>query len=237
MKHLSGLQLRVPDPAKLAAFYTDVMGMQVFQQGDVWRLGYPGQDADLIFVSVPASEGWCYEAAPTDRYWKIGICLPDLDTACAQLRAAGVEVSAPRQFLDIGYMAHMHDPAGFVIELLQHDFAGQWKAGQGNAGDSNLPLGGGAHIGQITLRTGDIAAELQRFDDMALLSVQEVKEYGFDLYFLAYTDEVPPNADLRAIENRPWLWRRPYTTLEFQHVAGAVFEPTRAFEGLEITSS
>lgn len=231
MKRLSGLQLRVPDPAKLAAFYTDVMGMQVFQQGDVWRLGYPGQDADLIFVSVPASESWRYKSAPTDRYWKIGICLPDLDMACAQLRAAGVEVSAPRQFLDIGYMAHMHDPAGFVIELLQHDFVGKHSQG-----DHSEPLGGGAHIGQITLRAGDIAAELQRFDDMALLSVQDVADYGFDLYFLAYTDEVPPNADLRAVENRPWLWRRPYTTLEFQHVAGADFEPTRAFEGLEITS-
>ncbi len=53
---------------------------------------------------------------------------------------------------------------------------------------------------------------------MSLLSVQPVSEYGFTLYFLAHTDEQPPNPDLEAVENRPWLWQRPYTMLELQHL-------------------
>jgi hypothetical protein len=31
---------------------------------------------------------------------------------------------------------------------------------------------------------------------------------------------VPPDPDLTAIENRKWLYRRPYTVLEVQHVHG-----------------
>lgn len=226
MKRLSGLRLGVKDPAALVAFYSDMMGMQALQEAEGWRLGYAGGDADLLLLP----DGAPYTHATTDRYWKIGICLPDLDLACAQLRARGVAVSEPRQFIDIGYMAHLQDPCGFVIELLQHDFEGQ-----GPSGDPDLPLGGGAHIGQITLRTGDIAAELARYSEMKLLSVQDVAARGFDLHFLAYTEENPPHPDLRAVENRPWLWRRPYTTLEFQHIAGGDFAEVPAFRGLEIT--
>lgn len=226
MKRLSALRLKVKDPTFLVGFYTDMMGMQAIAQEDGWRLGYPGADADLVLLSGGAD----YVHAREDRYWKIGICLPDLDLACAQLRARGVAVSAPRQFRDIGYMAHLTDPCGFVIELLQHDFQGQ-----GPRGDPDQPLGGGAHVGQITLRSGDIVAEMARFAEMKLLSVQEVPENGFDLHFLAYTDDVPPNADLKAVENRPWLWQRPYTTLEFQHIAGAHFAQVAAFQGLEVS--
>ncbi|CUH86713.1 lactoylglutathione lyase [Phaeobacter sp. CECT 5382] len=234
LKRLSGLHLRVPDPAALAAFYTDVMGMQAQHLGDTWRVGYVGADADLILMpSLVEAGAQDYVSARTDRYWKIGICQPDLDMAYDQLCRRGVAVSAPRQFLDIGYMAHLTDPAGCVIELLQHDFDGT-RQQQGN---TDLPLGGDGHIGQITLRTGNITAELAAHEDMTLLSVQDVADYGFDLYFLAYTAEQPPNQDLRAVENRPWLWRRPYTTLEFQHLAGATFEKTDVFDGLEITEN
>ena len=36
-------------------------------------------------------------------------------------------------------------------------------------------------------------------------------------YFLACTDERPPQSDIDAVANREWLWQRPYTTLESQH--------------------
>ena len=56
---------------------------------------------------------------------------------------------------------------------------------------------------------------------MKLLSIQQVEAYGFTLYFLAFTDETPPNEDLNSIEIREWLWQRPYTTIELQHIPGA----------------
>jgi hypothetical protein len=53
---------------------------------------------------------------------------------------------------------------------------------------------------------------------MQLLSVQPVDGRDFTLYFLAHAGESPPDPDLEAVGNRPWLWQRPYTTLELQHV-------------------
>ena len=79
-------------------------------------------------------------------------------------------------------------------------------------------------IGQITTRITEPTQSLdfyQKVLGMKLLSIQPVKRYNYTLYFLAYTEETPPNADLEAAENREWLWQRPYTTLELQHRWGS----------------
>ena len=60
---------------------------------------------------------------------------------------------------------------------------------------------------------------------MKPLSIQSVQPHGFTLYFFAFTDDDPPNPQLEAIENRTWVYRRPYTVLEIQHVAA--LEPER----------
>ncbi|MGI9437215.1 MAG: VOC family protein, partial [Geminicoccaceae bacterium] len=152
-----------------------------------------------------------------DRYWKIGITLPNIDIAHDQLSRAGVAVSDPVQFGDIGYMCHLNDPEDFPIELLQHRFLGHRRDRDGNP---DMPLGGGARLGQITLRVTDLPGAIAFYRDrlgMKLLSVQPVPDFDFVLYFLAFTDENPPVTDLEAVENREWLWQRPYTTLELQH--------------------
>ena len=51
---------------------------------------------------------------------------------------------------------------------------------------------------------------------MKLLSIQEVTKYRFTLYFLGYTEDIPPEKDLKHVKNREWLWQRKYTTLELQ---------------------
>ncbi len=224
---LAAIRLRVANPDALASFYRDALGMSVRVDGEVRHVGYPGQDADLVLM--PRGGGYTHDRG--HRYWKIGITLPDVDLAAAHLRQLGIEVSPPRQFLDIGYMCHLSDPEGFVIELLQHDF------------EDNRPSGyapksafSDARIGQITLRTGDIAAEDRfcRNIGMRLLSMQDVADYGFDLHFYAFTEETPPVSDLWAVENREWLWKRPYTTLEFQHMADARFAPVPDYQGIVI---
>lgn len=231
MTTLSALRLCVPDPDSLAGFYTERLGMRARPGPDGGvRLGYPGPDADLLL----SPGGAPHSQTGADRYWKIGLCLPDLDLAVDQLRAAGVAVSTPQQFQDIGYLCHLTDPAGLVIELLQEDFAGDRPPG---AGTASLPLGGGAHLGQITLRTGDTATDLAFYRSLGLrlLSHQPVPTHGFDLYFLADTDETAPDPDLTAVVNRPWLWKRPYTTLEFQHRPGLQPTPTAALLGLDLS--
>ncbi len=225
---LSALRLRVADPDRLADFYREVLGMSVVREGPNRRIGYLGEDADLLLM--PGGGGYTHDRG--QRYWKIGITLPDVDMAAASLKQRGLAVSTPDQFLDIGYLCHLSDPEGFVIELLQHDFEGNRPA---QAADPAAPFAQ-ARIGQITLRTGDIAAEdaFWRARGMSLLSMQDVAPYGFDLHFYAFTDDAPPNPDLWSVENREWLWKRPYTTLEFQHVPGVQLAPVPDYRGIEV---
>ncbi|WP_298853628.1 VOC family protein [uncultured Ruegeria sp.] len=225
---LSALRLRIADPDRQTVFYRDILGMSVREDGSNWRLGYEGEDADLLLL--PGGGGYTHDRG--QRYWKIGLTVPDVDLAAAHLRARGVPVSTPNQFLDIGYMCHLADPEGFVIELLQHHFEGNCLSQEV---DPKAPFAQ-ARIGQITLRTGDITAEdrFWRARGMSLLSMQEVAPYGFDLHFYAFTKETPPNPDLWAVENREWLWKRPYTTLEFQHVLGAQLARVPDYQGIEV---
>jgi catechol 2,3-dioxygenase-like lactoylglutathione lyase family enzyme len=237
----SSVVLRAQSPERLARFYTSILGMTEQVTDDARHLSYVGKDALLVLKQAEAIDASC--DSPGDRYWKIGITLPDVDIAYQQLSVAGVEVSRPHQFQDIGYMCHLTDPEGFSIELLQHYFDTNRPPGYGNA---DLPLGGGARIGQVTLRTTDIAADLAFYRDqlgMKLLSVQPVETHGFTLYFLALTNEAPPAEDLKAVENREWLWQRPYTTLEFQHLERSdepvVLEKSGCpgFEGIVVSGS
>ena len=225
---LSAVLLRVANPERLAGFYADALGMTAQAQGPNHRVGYAGQDADLLLM--PGGGGYTHDGG--QRYWKIGITVPDVDLAVSRLRQKGVEVSEPKQFLDIGYMCHLKDPEGFVIELLQHDFQVNRPL---NAADPAAPFAK-ACIGQITLRTGDIAAEdaFCRAQGMRLLSIQDVAQLGFDLHFYAFTDETQPDADIWSVGNREWLWKRPYTTLEYQHLAGAQFAPAPDYRGIEV---
>lgn len=229
MPRLSAVLLSVSDPAELADFYVSCLGMRARRDVEGWRVGYEGIDADILLR--PGGSG--YRHAPTDRYWKIGITLPNVDIAHAQLTAAGVVVSQPHQFRDIGYMCHLNDPEGFQIELLQHDFQANRPA---SAGDRNLSLGGGARIGQITLRStaDEILPEPFKNLGMRHLSVQPVKDLGFILHFWAFTQDTPPNPKLDAVENRAWLWKRPYTTLEIQCVDGLVATANSGYAGIGV---
>jgi catechol 2,3-dioxygenase-like lactoylglutathione lyase family enzyme len=238
---LARVMLSVRSPESLARFYVERLGMKMLDEGPPVVLSYGGDDAAIELHHASTDDEYMHRRG--DRYWKIGITLPNVDIAHAQLRRAGVAVTQPSQFGDIGYMCHLNDPEGFSIELLQHSFQSHRDE---RDGDMEAVLGGGAGIGQITLRTADLDGALGFYRDrlgMKLLSIQPVRDYGFTLYFLAFTDESPPSADLEAVENREWLWKRPYTTLELQHVdeATSVFdlpgdgEP--GFDGLTIAGA
>ncbi|MGV6804385.1 MAG: VOC family protein [Ruegeria sp.] len=224
---ISALRLRVADPSRLAEFYRVSLGMTVCAEGDAWRVGYPGPSADLLLI--PGGGGYVHERG--QRYWKIGITLPDVDRVADHLRDSGISVSRPAQFQDIGYMCHLSDPEGFVIELLQHDFEGK-RPGT----DVTMEMFDRAAVGQITLRTGDILVEnaFCRSLGLRLLSMQDVASHGFDLHFYAFTSEVPPDTDLWAVANREWLWKRPYTTLEYQHIPDAVITRSPDFLGIDV---
>ncbi len=209
MAKLGTLTLRVTDADAQRTFYRDVLGMS--DLGDD-RLGYSEQEVALRFVAAETP----YIPQPTDLYWKIAISVPNIDLAYTQLTAAGAECSAPNQFRDVGYLAKVTDPEGFTVELIDHHFKGDRPGGTVD----ETRLGGGPHLSLVTLRSADIAAVEPEIlgCGMTPLSIQPVTPFGFTLYFYAFTEDTPPNPDLKAVENRTWVYRRRYTVLEIQHV-------------------
>lgn len=189
--------------------------MADFSSGGTGLIGY---DAGECLLELLAGATEPYAPGPTDYYWKIGLTVRDLDHAVSFLRRIGWPVSDPRQFREIGYLAHMRDPDGLAIELLQQGFAGDARPpGQGHS------IGGQASVAHITLRVDDIARArryCERHLGLRLMSVQPVPPRDFTLYFFAWSDEVLPSPDLEAVQNRPWLWARPYTVLELQSLEG-----------------
>lgn len=207
---VSAIQYQVNDLAAMERFYRDALGCEVTSQNGSVTCAFP-QGARLEFHEAPVTQ---HEAAKDNRYWKIGLTMPDLDRAVAYLDRMGWPVSRPRQFLDIGYMCHLNDPAGLPIELLQQGFEGRAAAGP-----EGHDIGAQATLAHLTLRAETRAAadaEWCESAGMTLMSVQPVTQYGFSLYFFAKTHDAPPDPDLTTVANREWLWRRPYTLVEVQ---------------------
>ena len=211
MSKLHILALRALRPDAQRGFYRRVLGMATQDSGG---LGYSDREMNLRFVQSETS----YRPQPSDLYWKIAVSVPNIELAYQQLVARGARVSVPHQFRDVGYLAHVTDPEGFTVELIEHWFQGDRPS---QSVDKTL-LGGGPHISLLTLRTADIASVERDLlkAGMKPLGVQPVEPYGFTLYCYGFTQETPPDPDLTAIENRTWLYRRRYTVLEIQHVQG-----------------
>ncbi|CAE7672004.1 Glo1 [Symbiodinium sp. CCMP2456] len=221
---LAAVVLRIA-PARLQAtseFYRKSLGMvQVGDDSeapDVRELRVPETRSCAVRLVADDTVKVAYSHSKGDLYWKIGLAVDDVQAAAARL---GVPPGS--QFRDIGFLTHMADPAGFCIELLQTTFE---SSAAERAERLTRPVANKATIaqdfviGQITTRITDPKRSLdfyQRVMGMKLLSVQEVAPYGFTLYFVAYTEDSPPKADLEAVENREWLYQRDYTTLELQH--------------------
>ena len=210
MPKLDLVTLGCLDPEAQRDFYCSKLGMRDF--GD-FVVGYDSErEAKLKFVPC----GSAYQPQPNDLYWKIALAVPNIDLAYRQLRDHGVEVGQPHQFQDVGYLAHLKDPEGYTIELIDH-----WFEGQRPASDPDESLfGGGAHFNLLTLRASDMQPvhDLCEKLGMAHIVVQPVTTHGFTLHFYSYASQQPPNPDLESIENRPWLYQRPETVLEIQHV-------------------
>lgn len=205
--------LRVEDAAGLSAFYRTVMGMRPFESGEPPAWGY---DPAGCLLELRDGATAPYRPGKRDLYWKIGVTVGHLDSAVAFLRRGGWPVSDPVQFRDIGYLCHLRDPAGFTIELLQRGFEGNEAPPP-----AGHPIGAQATLAHLTLRVADLVAARAWCEDrlgLRLMSVQPVPDLGFTLYFYAWSDEPLPNPDLASVDNREWLWSRPYTLLELQHL-------------------
>lgn len=225
-------RLLTADPEASIAFYTECLGMRWLEtvsspsgvaDDTAYRLAFPGdarRDAVLELVHRP---GW----APTggDKlgtrqagYWKIGITLSDVERAAEQLRQRGVAVTQPAQFQDIGFLCHLRDPDGHGIELLQHRFETHFTPHPPATAHALLSDPTLAHV---TLRVADVERSLAFYLDtlgLYLVARQDVASHRFSLYFLSAEAVSPPTSDWRSTAHREWLWQRPHTLIELQHV-------------------
>lgn len=213
MNKITKQHFRVDNFDGLQAFYIDILGMQDFSANDTMIFGFHKNSCHLYFHKKHVKP---YISKTNDFYWKIGITLKNLDTTVDYLRKKSITVSDPVQFKEIGYMSKITDPKGFVIELLQQNF----KGCEEKSPDDIHPIKFQAVLAHITLRITNLEKSKKFFEqthNMRLMSIQPVQEYDFCLYFYAFSKEVLPNKNLNAVQNRQWLWKRPYALIELQH--------------------
>lgn len=109
---IGGYFLRATDPAALAAWYRDCLGLATDEHG-LWQ-PEPGPTVFAAFES-----GTEYFGAPTQQTM-LNLRVRDLDAMLAQLRAKGAEVAGETQDMDtIGRFGWVTDPEGNRIELWQ----------------------------------------------------------------------------------------------------------------------
>jgi catechol 2,3-dioxygenase-like lactoylglutathione lyase family enzyme len=215
MMRFEVLTFQVPNIAAAKAFYVDVLGMHEMNDDSI---GYSEDGLKLRFTKCDTER----KTTSRDAYWKIGITVKNLDRAAAFLKEKKISCSSPSQFLDIGYLCHLRDPSGLVIELIQQGFEGKHTDSKHLKGHA---IGGQATLAHFTIRVCDLEKAKTWCEDtqgMRLMSIQPVDLFGFTLYFYTWSDEEIPG-DLRSKEIREWLWGRPYAMLELQHINGASF--------------
>ena len=135
---ISHIPYRVRDMDESIAFFTEILGFNLLRRwlaSDGWEGAYLEKADVLLEMMLIADES----ELPGDRLdRKLGLLVPDLDAALAELTAKGVKVGIepfePRTFW--GRQAGIYDPSGYIISLREWrapdgpHFAG-WQPGPG----------------------------------------------------------------------------------------------------------
>ena len=109
------IQIDVSDLARSLAFYTGLMGMkELFRAGGTAFLRTPGANELLALQPV---EGPVHPKAGGMDHFGFYVTPENLDTAVAEVRAAGVEVLEKGSFAPGVPFAYIKDPDGYTVEL------------------------------------------------------------------------------------------------------------------------
>jgi predicted enzyme related to lactoylglutathione lyase len=110
---IGGVFLRARDPAALAAWYAEHLGIELEDWGGA-VLRSPGGET-LVWAAFPADTGYF---GRLDQQVMLNYRVRDLDAMLAQLRAAGVEVEDAQE-TENGRFGWATDPEGNRLELWQ----------------------------------------------------------------------------------------------------------------------
>ena len=107
---IGGVFFRAADPAALAAWYRDHLGIDAGSDA-VWNQAA----GPTVFAPFAAESDYF----PVDKQVMLNLRVEGLDDMLAALRRAGVAVETRPEWEDTGYgrFARIHDPEGNPIEL------------------------------------------------------------------------------------------------------------------------
>jgi predicted enzyme related to lactoylglutathione lyase len=113
---IGGVFLRSRDPAKLAAWYAEHLGLEVEDwHGSVIRRS----ESEMVWAAFSAETEYF---GRLDQQAMVNYVVPDVDAMLAQLRGAGVAVEGPQE-TENGRFGWGTDPEGNRFEL--------WSPGSG----------------------------------------------------------------------------------------------------------
>jgi glyoxylase I family protein len=110
---IGGLFFRARDPAALARWYADHLGIDPvpasYEQRPWWQ-----QQGPTVFSPFPVDSD---AFGRPEQAWMLNLRVRDLDAMVAQLRAAAIEVTLDPQTYPNGRFASTADPEGNPIQL------------------------------------------------------------------------------------------------------------------------
>ena len=109
---IGGIFFRSTDPAALAAWYNDHLGVSPAPT-DMETPPWVGEGGVTVFA--PFAEDTDY--FPAGQQMMVNFRVGDMDAMLARLRAAGIVIFNETTMEGVGRFAHLTDPEGNAIEL------------------------------------------------------------------------------------------------------------------------
>jgi predicted enzyme related to lactoylglutathione lyase len=113
---LGGCFLKAKDPAALAAWYRDALGVNLAHFGGMFVAQFPFRSEDsgeLVWSLFPATSDYFPGLV------MVNFRVRDLDAMLTQLRAMGAAVDAKVEESEFGRFGWVTDPEGHKVELWQ----------------------------------------------------------------------------------------------------------------------
>jgi predicted enzyme related to lactoylglutathione lyase len=110
---IGGLFFRARDPAALAQWYRDHLGVTMVPS-NYEEPPWQQQAGPTVFAPFPETTDYFGDSG---KAWMVNFRVASLDAMMAQLRAAGIAVELDAQIYPNGRFARLYDPEGNPIEL------------------------------------------------------------------------------------------------------------------------
>lgn len=226
MQYLQKHSLYISNTKKSLDFYINSLGMTLLNSfkkdgKEIFHLSFEKASKQAILELIYDENSLTKFPRNVDNlegYWKIAICIKDVDIARRNLINNGVKVSEAFEVPNVAYLCHFEDPDGYTLELIQHKFNKNHKK---EDEDTNYILGNKPVFSLVTYRVKDIKKSIDFYINelgLKLYSKMDVSFRGFMLYFLAPDIDKLPDNDVSSIKNVEWLWQRDFTLIELQHI-------------------